>query len=521
MNTKSLILHQLKCEWLSFRCLVALWSIALVWCGWMLFSWDEPWLAYNDRGIRNEDGLPYVVIAGFAILFAISIFKRDDYRNVRSFWQTRPMRETPLHLAKFIFFQVIVALPATLLFFINIWMYDSLTMAIFSGLELFAWLLLGMSLIALLTQHSSGLFSFIKPTLSIGVIFIISLLAISAWIHFISNQAYLSRDHSTDIVIYTALTLLSLAFCWLWLRQATSRRKKTHLKHYLIIPVILVSSQASIDFILDSMSTPPQKMSLQTNRNIVEMNPEKLNYRGEITIQLKGNKNEYLHRIIGQNLRCDSDDIRLSISDSNSSAASYNFSPNEVSKGRKSLNYEPPIDYYRDINFRFSTPLGKPIPKQVRITGYCYVELTKAEEVLNAPYTESAVAKSNGMEFAWRQKSAYHNIENLFIKRASYPFLSYSYAKPSYIPVHSITLRNDKLNEYRSVELGSNHAAGYASQHRRSSEFNSKHNHYSQREQSIAEWRQTANLSIWQLQPSRIVKIPVDMTIDLVIKTNR
>ncbi len=93
MKTKQMILHQLKCEWLSFRWLVGLWVIFLGWACWMFFSWDAPLIDYRSRGnIRYSVELAYVFIGCFVFIFALCVYKRDDYREVCSAWQTRPVR---------------------------------------------------------------------------------------------------------------------------------------------------------------------------------------------------------------------------------------------------------------------------------------------------------------------------------------------------------------------------------------------------------------------------------------------
>jgi len=520
MTMKKMIWHQLKSEWKNYTGFTLVWSILLCFLGYLLFSWDAPYVEYAQRGLRetnSEGAIP--AIFGMVVVIILFLFKRDDLRDPRAFWQTRPMREQPLFIAKLVYFLLIIVLPLSLLFFVNMWVYDSLTSAMLTVLELWLWIFTFLGILVLALQHHAGWLRVSIPLFLAALMTFIGLLILNAFHYYIPfHYPTVGEPFSYQYIqlwFKASLLLAAIILNVAWLRHIKSRWNTTKPWFYVSFIFIVIAGLGISEFIhyrLWSGETVEQGVEVVMNENairhsysedsqwttyIIELGLEGLS-TGEIATNI-------VRVDVGSDNTPEKWHFRPCISDS-----IRGFFPPQYRLGMRPRQ-RGEIGFNQELacSVELAVKKSADIPDRIHLSGYAVFEISRSEEILKTPWHKKAHARGNGWEIDWRiSRNSYGNIAMARVKQVRYPLQGWGYLHPELRENITFGLTNDVKKEYVMVHTSESGLPSYLTHRRTEFSVNGYYN-------IPKEWRDASTLHVFRTRPVRFIKVPIDMWVKL------
>lgn len=200
-----MLLHRFKIEAREQKLVLISWGAALI-----LFSilLNMAWRDINETEYATFANLMLVLLAAIPAIAAFMIFKKDDIKEPRAFWNTKPIRPLILHGGKLFFMFITFILPLALVTFVCALQIEPLSVRTFIYvIEASCWI----SGIILFISSSAVLYAgYAKPLLFLMLGFV-SFLATVILINYFEQHASYSETElygKFELLILLALVLI-------------------------------------------------------------------------------------------------------------------------------------------------------------------------------------------------------------------------------------------------------------------------------------------------------------------------
>ena len=537
-------LHRLKLEFREHRIQLILWALTLIGLSYGALSfWNsdvkiDPLTGRANDTVTELMSLLMFPLILFPFVITISSFRRDNLKDPRAFWNTRPIRPKTLHITKFLFLHLVLTLPAALCTFIVSFNAVSLGTSLILTTETTLWCATAIHLSGLAALHNHSLSKlFLIPALGSAGLMLTAFIVTNLRSHY---QSFNPGQFEMNLLITLAILLVLFAIA------GTFLIKKPQLKFPLWAPLLI----GALIFTLITSSWAP---AFSTATKTVKLHaPEPITTFS--TSSTKHN-HQHLYRLnfpLGQLLTdterhpIDLLSSEVSIDPGSLSLSGADVAIKEWSSGFENLPIEKNLEAItkqsgHNSHFRISlsikiphqhpvstTPEYRDLPrKNITVRGEIELLTVSFEDFLVIEDDQKFETKSSGVKFSYLPPSRRSSGSSEMIKTFSLPLASSDLLRSNQQQPKSMLILRHRVNgQWFALSEKSGSSRGNLFGRLRSNKFSHINdsnmvNHYWEHRLQRAspdfpdfeDWRKEADLLILPPHLFQTIKVPFEITI--------